>query len=206
MSLRHTYSLWAPIYDPLVEAATLGARRRSLERLAQPAGHTVLLCGVGTGLDIPHLPAGPRYVGVDLTPAMLSRARRRADRHDVEIELHEGDVMSLDLPDGHFDAIVMHLILAVVPDPEQALREAARVLKPGGRLIILDKFLRPGAKAPLRRTLNVLLRHLATRTDVVFEALLEQVPGLMLMEDSPALGGGWFRHIVLEKIEAADRD
>lgn len=199
MSLRHAYTLWAPIYDPLVAAATRRARIRSLQRLAHADAQRVLVCGVGTGLDIPHLPPGPAYTGIDLTPAMLARARRRAAEHGVRIELREGDVMDLELPEASFDRVIMHLILAVVPRPERALAEAERVLRPGGRVLVLDKFLRPGQRAPLRRAAGLVLRHLATRTDVVFEQVLAHAPRLRVVEDSPALAGGWFRHIVLEK-------
>ncbi|MFU8779343.1 MAG: hypothetical protein ACNA7M_17030, partial [Roseovarius sp.] len=95
----------------------------------------------------------------------------------------------------------LHLILAVVPDPSRALTEAVRVARPGARLLILDKFLRPGQRAPLRRMINPVLSRLATRTDVVFEDLLAQHRNLRVIEDTPALAGGWFRHIVLRKDE-----
>ena len=95
--------------------------------------------------------------------------------------------------------VLLHLILAVTPHPEQVLAEAARVLRRGGRILILDKFLRPGQNAPLRRLISPLLGLLATRTNVVFEAVLAQVPGLEVVSDLPALAGGWFRQIVLRK-------
>jgi len=198
VSLRHSYSLLAPIYDPIVARASEAMRRQSLARLGNVAGQRILLPGIGTGLDIPHLPPGAEYVGLDLTPAMLARARRRVQAGQ-NLQLRLGDAMALPFGDQEFDAVIMHLILAVVPEPERALREAARVLKPGGRLYILDKFLRPEQRAPLRRLLNLLLRHIATRTDVVFEPLLAACPSLHLLQDEPAVPGGWFRFIELER-------
>jgi hypothetical protein len=73
------------------------------------------------------------------------------------------------------------------------------VLKPGGRILVLDKFLRPRQAAPLRRLFNLGLRHVATRTDVVFEDLLAGTEGLGVIEDEPAFAGGWFRRITLQK-------
>ncbi len=204
MALKHSYTLIAPIYDRVVDSAFDGFRRRSLERLAlDPESRPeVLISGVGTGLDIPHLPPGPRYVGIDITPAMLARAEKRArQRPELDIELQVGDAMDLPFEDHSFDAVILHLILAVVPDSQRALTEAARVLKPGGRILIFDKFLRPGERAWLKRMLNPLLRHVATRTNVVFEELLEACDDLRCLRDEPALAGGWFRHIELHKTE-----
>ncbi|HEY0635506.1 MAG TPA: class I SAM-dependent methyltransferase [Gammaproteobacteria bacterium] len=200
MSLRHSYTLFAPIYDLVIARASEPLRRASLARLEGERGEQVLIPGIGSGLDIPHLPRGPCYVGIDLTPAMLQRARSRAGVRD-DIELQLGDAMALPFADGSFDTVVMHLILAVVPQPERALREAERVLKPGGRILLLDKFLRPGQHAPVRRLLNVVTRHLATRTDVVFEDVLKCCSSLRVTRDTPALAGGWFRHIELQKKE-----
>jgi phosphatidylethanolamine/phosphatidyl-N-methylethanolamine N-methyltransferase len=195
--LRRSYRLLAPFYDIAVRAALSRARTRSLARLHRHARADVLVAGIGTGLDLPLLPSVHRYVGVDLTRAMLARAVAR--RGPLELCFVEGDVQALPFADAGFDAAVLHLILAVVPRPAHCLSEVARVLRPGGRVLLFDKFLRPGERAWLRRALNPVARRVATRTDVVFEDVLAEVPGLTLIADEPALAGGWFRLIELEK-------
>lgn len=194
MSLQASYTLLAPIYDLAVDRATRQIRRHSLARLPQRPGE-VLLAGIGTGLDLPYLPERHRYIGLDLTSAMLQRVHLR--RHALNFQALQGDMQHLPFADASFDTVLAHLILAVVPAPAQCLAEMARVLKPGGELLILDKFLRRGQSAPLRRLLNPLARRVATRLDVVFEDLLDGVPGLRLCDDNPALAGGWFREIRL---------
>lgn len=194
MGLQHSYRLIAPFYDLAVDQATRPMRKRSLTQLPDKPG-SILLAGVGTGLDLPHLPAHHRYVGIDLTGAMLKRSLPRA-RH-LDFKAVQGDMHCLPFADASFDAVIAHLILAVVPQPALCLAEISRVLKPGGEALVLDKFLRRHQKAPLRRLLNPLSRRIATRLDVVFEDLLDLNPGLALSEDSPALAGGWFRRIRL---------
>jgi ubiquinone/menaquinone biosynthesis C-methylase UbiE len=194
MSLDRSYRLFAPAYDLVIRRASAPARAASLARLPANAGARVLVAGIGTGLDVPHLPSGNAYVGIDLTAAMLARVPRRND-----LALVRGDAMRLPFADRAFDFVVLHLIVAVVPEPERCLAEAARVLKPGGRAFLLDKFLRPGERAPLRRALNALTRHVATRLDVVFEEALAAAPTLAVESDEPVLAGGWFRSIALAK-------
>ncbi len=202
MTLRYSYTLFAPVYDAFVAPFTARARRDSLLRLREGPHAEVLLVGIGSGLDLPLLPRGPRYTGLDLTPAMLARARRKAATLDLDLRLDQGDARRLPYDDAAFDVVVLHLILAVTPHPGRVLAEAARVLRRGGRVLILDKFLRPGQKAPLRRLISPLLGLLATRADVVFEETLAQAPGLEVASDRPALAGGWFRRIELRKTEA----
>lgn len=199
MALKHSYTLLAPLYDFLVSGLLDKARADSLRSLTNTSNCHILINGIGSGLDIPHLPRDARYIGTDITPAMLKIARKRALAHGFPIELICADSQHLPFDDEQFDVVIMHLILAVVPQPSLALQEAARVLKGGGKLYIFDKFLKPGEIAPLRKVLNLLSRHIATRMDVVFEETLAHTPSLKVISDEPALAKGWFRLIKLEK-------
>ena len=197
MSLKTSYRLIAPFYDALLERVSAGARRRSLGRLAGQRDGRVLISGAGTGLDFPFLPLQHDYVALDLTAAMLGRSCRRAT--GLRMAWVQGDGMALPFADRSFDAVVLHLITAVVPQPQRCLAEAARVLKPGGRVVLFDKFLRYGQQARLRRAASPWVAQVATWLDVVFEEVLEQVPQLRKLSDEPALVGGWFRLIELQK-------
>ena len=116
------------------------------------------------------------------------------------VKASDEDLHILGFADASFDSAVLHLILAVVPQPAHCFAEIARVMKPGGQVLVFDKFLRRRQVAPLRRLLNPLVRRVATRLDVVFEDLLSEAPGLALEHDQPALAGGWFRMIRLRKV------
>ncbi len=197
MSLRISYTLLAPLYDLAVGPPLRRIREASLARLPPHGGLAVLFNGIGTGLDLPLLPAAHRYCGLDLTRAMLDKAQAR--RGALDLALVQGDSQRLPFRAAAFDVVVMHLILAIVPDPARALREAARVLKPGGRVLLLDKFLRRGERAPLRRILSPLAARIATHLDVVFEDVLAATPELTVLSDQPVLARGWFRSIELKK-------
>ena len=134
---------------------------------------------------------------IDLTDAMLRRALPRATH--VDFTAVRGDAQRLPFATGSFDVAVLHLILAVVPDPARCFAEIGRVLRPGGEVLVFDKFLRHGEAAPLRRLANPFVSRFATRLDVVFEPLLDAAPGLRVEHDQPALAGGWFRMIRLRK-------
>lgn len=196
MGLQHSYTLLAPFYDFAIARASLKVRQRSLQRLQLQEQQQVLINGIGSGLDIPHLPHGADYHGIDITHAMLKRAQRHPQQ---ALQLYQGDVMNLPFASNQFTCVIMHLILAVVPEPVLALQEAERVLKPGGQILILDKFINPGKTAPLRRVLSPLIGRIATRLDVVFEELLPHCPSLQVVDDQAALLGGWFRMITLQK-------
>lgn len=199
--LQRSYSLIAPLYDMVIARALLAPRRRSLSALPVEHPAHVLISGVGTGLDLPLLPTLHRYTALDFNAAMLARAKPRAAK--LELALTLGDSMSLPYADASFDHVLLHLILAVVPEPQRCLHEAARVLRPSGTIIVFDKFLQPQQNAWLRRALTPVSRRIATRMDVVFEEVLAKVPNLSVVSDEPLYANGWFRGIVLRKDHAS---
>lgn len=185
------------MYDWVVAAPFASARRASLAAVPASGRLRILIDAVGTGLDFAYLPASHCYIGTDLVEAMLARARPRAQA--LNCALVRADSMRLPFPAESFDMVILHLIVAVVPEPASVLAEAARVTRTGGALLVLDKFLRPGRAAPLRRLLNPLSARIATRLDVVFEDVCAQVPELSVVSDEPAAAAGWLRRIVLRK-------
>ncbi len=200
MGLKFTYTILAPIYDSMVSSSTQQMRIASIKRINSPKPLDVLIDGIGTGLDIPFLPEQHHYTATDITPAMLEKCHARLSQHKLDMQLHTADVMQLPYENNQFDVVLMNLILAVAPEPLRALQEASRVLKPGGKIYIMDKFIKPGQFAPTRRLMSFFMRHIATRTDVVIEHLLEQCPELKCQKDTPSLLGGWFRLIDLQKV------
>lgn len=141
---RRRYDRIAPVYDALewvTEVVFFRRWRRELwERV--PAGR-VLEVGVGTGKNLAYHRDEHQVVGIDLSPGMLSRARRRAEQSGATVELHEADVQALPFDDESFDAVVASFVFCSVPDPVRGLREAQRVLKPGGKLVLLEHVISP---------------------------------------------------------------
>jgi len=192
---RCRYTIWAPFYDRVTKFHR--ERRRSVELLALQPGERVLIIGCGTGADIPFLPADVRVLATDLTPAMLRQAQAHA-RPGVEFRVMDG--LALDLPDGSFDAAILHMVLEVIPDPVRCLREAARVLRPGGRLAVFDKFLPDGHRpGPLARLGLVLLDLVFTSTNRRMGEILERASApLEIVRDERA--GGPHRHLILRRV------
>ena len=185
MALKHSYTLLAPIYDSLVSGESIDAcRKKSLSRIDDPRNKNILINGIGSGLDIPFLAKDACYIGTDITPAMLDRAKNRTKKHPIDISFQVADSQALPFESNTFDVVVMHLILAVVPH---------------GKIYLFDKFIKPGQLAITRRLLDLFLRHVATRTNVVFENVLKTCPQLNLIHDEPVLAKGWFRLIELRK-------
>jgi ubiquinone/menaquinone biosynthesis C-methylase UbiE len=93
---------------------------------------------IGTGLNITHYPDHVELTGVEWSPAMLDHARRRADQVGRTVDLRPGDAQALDFPDTSFDTVVCTFSLCAIPDDHQAVTEMARVLRPGGLLLLAD--------------------------------------------------------------------
>ena len=188
------FTAYAPVYDPLLGALTRPARAASVRRLHLRTGERVLVPGCGTGLDFPLLPVGTVLAAGDLTPAMVRRARVAAVRLGFsDNAVQRVDATCLPFADASFDAALLHFVVAVVPDPLALLRETARVLRPGGRLSVLDVFAPPMRPlAPWRRLANPLLRRFVH--DVTREAHgLLAAAGFKVLGDVPAPPLGVFR-------------
>jgi phosphatidylethanolamine/phosphatidyl-N-methylethanolamine N-methyltransferase len=197
---RLRYTLWAPFYDAIVVAVGFGpARRRSIEYLQLDQAHRVLIVGAGTGLDLEFLPPGIDLTALDVTPAMLMRLERRAAQTGRVVSVLTMDARELAFPDESFDAVIMHLVLAVMPQPERGLQEAARVLRGGGRISVFDKFVRDDERvSPRRRMLNIVAKPLFSDMNRRFGPLLPGT-GLTIERDEPAAFGGMYRIITLQK-------
>jgi len=193
---RLRYRLWAPGYD-LVGGRIDGARRAALARLRLQPGERVLLVGAGTGSDLPLLPSHARPLATDLVPAMLVRARRKAP--GVPLAVMDG--ARLAVADAVFDAAVLHLVLSVAPQPAALLREVARVLRPGGRAVVFDKFLSDGARASLaRRLLNLPVALLFTDLNRRLGEMLASAAAPLRVEgDEPSLVHGTYRIVLLRR-------
>jgi ubiquinone/menaquinone biosynthesis C-methylase UbiE len=195
---RLRYTVWAPAYDTIARAAGFDtARRLSIDRLRLASGDRVLIIGAGTGLDLDFLPSNVHVTAIDVTPAMLKHLQRRAAGTSRTVTARVMDARALAFPDSSFDAVVMHLILAVMPEPERGLSEAVRVQKPGGRMAVFDKFLgdeeRPSLK---RRLLNAIAKPLFSDLNRRLGPLVAGTR-LVIEHDEAVAFGGTYRVVTL---------
>ncbi len=137
-TVRRAYSRWARVYDLAFGPVMRQARRRGIAMLRLEHSARVLEVGVGTGLTLPLFPPDTHVYGVDISRAMLARARGRAA--DPGRALIEGDVAHLPFRDGFFDGVLASYVVTAVPDPVAMLREIRRVAKPGARIVLLNHF------------------------------------------------------------------
>jgi phosphatidylethanolamine/phosphatidyl-N-methylethanolamine N-methyltransferase len=193
------YRWWAPVYDVTVNRIFEPGRKRALELLALQPGEKVLIVGVGTGADFPYLPKGVEVTGIDLSPDMLAKARLKLDRCQATVTLLEGDAQSPLVDDGFFDAAILNLILSVIPDGNACLQSALRALKPGGRLVIFDKFLHERTKpSPVRKFFNLFSTFLGTDINRRLSDFMQNCP-CTITHDESSIGGGLYRVILLQK-------
>ena len=193
--LRFRYTFWAPHYDRVTKLHP--QRRHSIGLLDLKPGERLVVIGCGTGADLPYIPADVQTLATDLTAAMLRQAREHA-RPGIDFRVMDG--MALDLPDGSFDAAILHMVLEVIPDPVRCLREAARVLRPGGRLAVFDKFLPDEAHPGLLRKAGLaLLDFVFTSTNRrMGEILARSEAPLVVERDEPSVGS--YRHLILRRV------
>ncbi len=197
---QFVYRLWAPIYDPTVNRLFMPGRRRAVQLLDLECGERVLIPGIGTGADLPLLPAGVDVTGIDLTPEMLAKARLKLDRCAASVKLIEGDAQALLVEPNSFDAVILNLILSVIPNGNACLRSALRALKPGGRVVIFDKFLPDGGSvSPGRKLMNIFSTLFGTDINRCLSDLMKDCP-CAVTHDEPSILGGMYRVLLLKKV------
>jgi phosphatidylethanolamine/phosphatidyl-N-methylethanolamine N-methyltransferase len=160
-TVTKAYARWAPVYD-LVFGAVFERGRQAAIEAAERIGGRILEVGVGTGISLGDYSRTTRLTGVDLSAPMLRKAQERVS--ELGLKNVEGlavmDAARLAFPDNSFDVVVAQYVITTVPDPEGTLDEFARVLRPGGEIILVS---RVGAEAGMRRAIEHWFQPVAQR-------------------------------------------
>jgi phosphatidylethanolamine/phosphatidyl-N-methylethanolamine N-methyltransferase len=204
------YDRWAPVYD-LVFGAVFERGRDAAIAAAERVGGRILEVGVGTGIALPQYSRDCQLCGVDISEQMLRKAQERVTEFGLtNVEgLWVMDAERLTFPDNSFDVVVAQYVVTTAPNPEATLDEFARVLKPGGEIILVS---RVGAEAGLRRALEhwfaPAARKLGWRTEFSFERYAkwaQGTQGIRLIERRAMPPLGHFSLIRFLKEGGADR-
>jgi phosphatidylethanolamine/phosphatidyl-N-methylethanolamine N-methyltransferase len=191
------YSRWAPVYD-LAFGRVFRAGRSAAIEAAECIGGRVLEVGVGTGLSLPGYARRNSIFGIDISAEMLRKARDRVTRlHLNHVEgLAVMDAENLDFPDASFDVVVAQYVVTAVPHPERALDEFARVVRPGGEVVITSRIgAEIGFRGALEKSLMPVTSRLGWRTEFPWERYLRWAAGwptLQLVERRPIPPFGHF--------------
>lgn len=191
--VERVYSVLARVYDGFFDWALWPGRKRAIARLAGVPGRRVLEVGVGTGLSLPLYPDGLTITGVDISEPMLDLARSRADEIGRSgVALHLMDARSLAFEDGAFDAVVAPYVISVVPDPDKVMAEIARVVRPGGTAIVVNRFATANRLVhAVERLLTPLTCWIGFRLDLPLETVT-RAPGFKVERvESVNLFGMW---------------
>lgn len=173
--MEKAYAKWAPVYDVLCGPVFLNGRRAAA-KAAHEVGGRILEIGVGTGLSFDDYDDTTEITGIDISEPMIARARERmaTGRYPFVKELRVMDASALDYPDASFDCVVGQFVITLVDNPEQVLSECARVLRPGGQIILVNHlYSEKGIAAAVERLLAQHARKLGLRPEFPFQRLAD---------------------------------
>jgi phosphatidylethanolamine/phosphatidyl-N-methylethanolamine N-methyltransferase len=206
-TIAKAYARWAPIYD-FVFGAVFAPGRAAAIASAERVGGRIHEVGVGTGIALKDYASSNHVVGVDYSEPMLRKAHQRLEGDGLEHVdgLAVMDAQRLGFRDAAFDVVVAQFVITAVPDPEATLDEFARVVRPGGEIILVNHL---GAEAGLRRIFEQgfapLARRLGWRPEFGFERIgrwADRHGGVRLLERRPVPPLGQFSLIRFERVAA----
>lgn len=189
------YTIYTPVYDSIA-GIFKASRRKSIDALNIKEGDKVLIVGAGTGLDLAFLPSGCQIIATDITPSMVKRIENRKMKN-VEALVMDGHKLAFE--NESFDKIILHLILAVIPDPIACIKECERVLKTGGQIAVFDKFISADQELSLiRKALNIISNFLFSDITRKIEEIISHTQ-LKIISNTAADFNGNFRIILINK-------
>lgn len=204
-SVAAAYDKWAPIYD-LVFGNVFATGRALSIAAAEQVGGRILEVGVGTGISLPRYSKDVRLVGVDISDSMLDKARERTRRLNLENveQIRVMDAEAMDFATGEFDVVVAQYVVTAVPDPEKALDEFLRVLRPGGEIVITTRISADkGIRDRIEKMLMPVTSKLGWRTEFPwerYEAWAARTPGVQLVERRALPPLGHFSLVRYQKV------
>ncbi|MBG9789643.1 class I SAM-dependent methyltransferase [Brevibacillus laterosporus] len=197
------YKLGAPFYDVFFNSGIfLNARKKVFEGLVLHKGQHILFVGIGTGADLCFFTEQDiQITAIDISPSMLTQAKEKANKK-MNIQFLEMDAQHLAFPDQSFDMIVANLILSVVPDANQCMKEIIRVTKKKGTIVFFDKFEPINKKLSFsKRLLRPVISVLGTDIGRNFETIIKPYNEQIIVQgDVPILFNGMYRKITMQKI------
>jgi ubiquinone/menaquinone biosynthesis C-methylase UbiE len=188
--MEKAYARWAPIYDVVCGPIFLAGRRAAASAACEVGGR-ILEIGVGTGLSFDDYDATTRIVGIDLSEPMIAKAKARLEtgRYPFVESLHVMDATSLSFQSSTFDCVVAQFVITLVDNPERVLDECARVVRPGGEIILVNHlYSEKGVGAVLERWFARFSRPLGLRPEFPFarlQAWAHQHPRIATVERTP---------------------
>lgn len=203
--VMRTYDRWAPVYDIVFGRLFERARREAITAAGRIGGR-ILEVGVGTGLSLPLYDPTARVTGIDISPTMLRQARERvAALALAHVEsLRVMDAQRLQFVDAAFDVVMAQYVVNTVPDPDAALDEFARVLRPGGELVVVNRVgAERGPRLVAERMLQPVVERLGWRSEFPwsrFETWLRRTPSMRLVERRPMPPLGHFALIRFSRV------
>lgn len=172
-TVKSAYARWAPIYDAVCGPVMVKGRRAAASA-AREVGGRILEVGVGTGLSFDDYDATTEITGIDLSAPMLAKAREKmaSGRYPHVREVRLMDAHSLTFASATFDCVVAQFVITLVADPERVLSECHRVVKPGGRIILVNHlYSEVGLAAAVERWAAQRMRSLGLRPEFPFARL-----------------------------------